>query len=366
MAQDVFSIQFEYRAYSASLIASQNNKEIFNDLLLATIELNIYLYDIYEQIGEKNKQRVLLAEYALLRPYIKSMAPADKPRGVGVLTYSQEQDLTRQILSNTEKFDFWRRVSGRIQRVLLFAWAFLEPLINAGKAITKSIASCGGLLRFINLIFFLPRLLVHFFLLFKYLLSTHQPQIRTYLEIDSRGFTLLNDLVLLSVAIFAFFCFVGAWAPFAVYLTIALQVAEFLISTAVMCFEGSRLNGLMIYQTELTHSLSKDAKNIVLEQLNAFILYQKSIRVFPVITRALLVVCSLAFLPSCAALSLVIPLMGAIFSLILVSVRAPCLQGYFLPDKPKSDLFRFFHEAPEKKEFSNEHEHQSSAAFATT
>ena len=161
------------------------------------------------------------------------------------------------IQDETKIYDFWRRLLGRIQRVCMLAVPLFEGTISWAWLFEMTSKFLRSVTRLVNVVFFLPRLLMNAFYLFEHLIpsplmSAREQSVpwfirlKTYLDIDLRGATLLSDAVLACVALLTCFFCVGSWYFLALYLNIALQCTEFLLSLNVMMQESMRLNSLVM------------------------------------------------------------------------------------------------------------------------
>ncbi len=327
---NILAQEITYQAYCASLIASQQHKKPYHDLLQACIKQNHALRHLYQTIGETQQEKQLLADFYHLTGFLR-------PPPV------QTNHLKETIFAYTACFDFWRRAWGRTQRLLALHPNLFSPMIDYSQA----------LLRWVNAIFFLPKLLLMSYTLIQKSFSHDLSHLKRWLMLDGRIFNLLNDALLLTAGMLIFFY--TQQALLTIHINVAVQWLEFLISSS---------NLLHAEKVFATLTLPQHASPMLSKQFSLCMTASRAKLILPFIARGFLACLSLALLPSVAALHPLIPFISAFFSLILVTIRAPSLRGYFIPTPPKHDVLTFFKPQQEEatyKEFTHE-----TASFTAT
>ncbi|QBR82909.1 hypothetical protein E3983_00155 [Legionella israelensis] len=240
----------------------------------------------------------------------------------------------------------------RIKRVL----DVLTTVIESNKAFTRFVfimdKFSNPVLPYLAWAFYVPRLMTNLFLCFKHVfpgfwMSEEEKSLgwafRLKTQLKRRWFELANDSVWLTIGVINCFILVGALAPVAAYLTVALYTFDVLLAGIRAYIEMSRLKHLKSQYAEIIKATaSEDQHEIKAYQasLNARIKYERLRLGLSVATTSSLLLTMCLTLPFFAAINPVIPLIGVIL-VVAVSIVSYALGKYFERYKPDDKISAF-------------------------
>jgi uncharacterized membrane protein len=261
-----------------------------------------------------------------------------------------KKSITRKIRETTSKTNWPRLFAVRVKRV----FDAISPLVKTASAyqdliyIVDTIAN--PIIRYLAWIFYVPRLLINLFLLFKHLIpgpwmSDEEKNLqfltRFYAQWSRRWFELCNDLVWLSVGLINCFWLTGVLAPAGMYLTVALYSFDVILSTIRLLVELSKFNSLLrdcsskIKEFEDLNELNANQRE-ELERLRSYqtqliehVSYEKRRLLLSLATAASLFAAMLLAMPVFASTP-VIPLIGAFLVVAICVVNlilTKCLES---------------------------------------
>ena len=187
---------------------------------------------------------------------------------------------SQNIRLDTGQLNFPRLMVVRLRRILMTMRPFLEHLKNYSKFINLVDPFIGPVLNYLSWLFYLPRLLVNLYLLFKHVIPgkwlTEEEkkldwQTRLQTQIQRRWFELSNDSVWFIGGLLGCFLLVGGLSAAGMYLTIALFFFDVLLAGLRAYIELNRLNNLRVEYKEIESSALDNAQT----DLEAITSYQE-------------------------------------------------------------------------------------------
>ena len=265
--ENILSSHLRYKIYCSTLIVLlQKNLLVEVEAESHTVfplilALNVQLIQRYKNAGEESKYKRMMQERDILlsidRIFSKQLL-SDSTALSKLVDDLNIQDETfsnsiERIHAETLRLDFFRRYIRRLQRVFIATLLFLDTSEGVAYYVSQVVGRLKDVLGVINLVFFIPRFCLNLFCLLKHLISgpwmgadealmPWYERLSTYCLVDTKGLTLLSDAILLCGGVLAFFMLVGSLAATAVYLTIGLQITDFLISLSILLVEEHALN----------------------------------------------------------------------------------------------------------------------------
>lgn len=348
----VSALNFEYRAYCSTIVMLLKDdklaEEALGKLFFNALVINHLLLQIYACLDdETSKLEHTMLEKAILSQLFEAYQSKSRVDLDPMLKRAMKFSWIDKVREETTEKDVWRRLLGRLQRALNL-WV---PLLNVDVSWISSLGS--GLQffsKFLNLLFFLPRIFTNLFFLLHCLIPGYwmspearsipwQTRLYTYLSIDSRGVTLMGDFAVVSTAGLSCFFFIGSLSFCSAYLVIALQITEFLLSCIASFLDTNRFERVTSRSCYGRFFKRLEPEEAVSGVFHSSMEREIAERRLSVVVRGALVLCSLTLLPSFAVLSPWVPFLGAVASFILTLTRSPWVKAYILPPKFNSNLF---------------------------
>ena len=321
------SLDLEYRAHCAKLARDllsgeqEKIKEGLEDALILA-DLLERIYRDYLNVPREAKRFLKDKQFyrQILSAQIKFQDDAPKKKDWGV---------SSSIRNITSDFNPLRLLSIRIRRVLLL----ITPLVHETSAYRQWFKEmdrfAGPVLSYFAWMFFVPRLANNLIMTAKHLIpgpwmGREEYDLglayRFWLQLQRRWFELGNDTAWLSANMINCFVMVGALAPYALYVSLALQAFDVIFACLRAAVDINRMHKLQkqyeaLYNQE--HLLENEKKDIrahqkFLKERMAFEYKRHCLRISNTVIIFLALSLALPFI----AVHPVIPLIGAIITVV--------------------------------------------------
>lgn len=241
--------------------------------------------------------------------------------------------LTQEIRGKTAQANWYRIFISRGKRVI----NLLDNIGTGSKAFSDFVAMLdkytNPFLAYLGWCFFAPRLFTNLFLVFKHTIpgqwmgkkeKSLDWYVRFYVQLQRRWFELANDSVWFTVGVLNCFVLVGALAPFAVYLSLFAFGFDVLNTSLRAYIELSRLYQMQKEYTEMFNKEENEDKKTIIREYQDYINHRIQFEILRSVLSvggAVAVVLAMSLsLPALALVNPVLPLVGAIFLVLLWGV----------------------------------------------
>ena len=344
----------QYRVQCAQLIsmfeADSTTKDSFFRAAESALVLAVLLEHIYHRFEETDDLIRLRADQARLGQLLSRSSQIVTLKSTESPSTSSTSQWIRRLVDRTTQP---RLLLVRIRRTILAAielneLAVCRPWVSAVERVTNPF--------FLNLswLFFIPRLTLNMMFLCKHVLPhpwmsneeralSWTRRLQTYLSMHRHSFELANDLGWFLCGVLSCFLCTGAWLPVRVYLAIAMQVGEFVISYLRSRTEISLLRTL---EEEYNTGLSNGS---LIEEpdyraaLRSRMEHESRVYTLELTRNALLTISSLTILPVFLAISHFIPIFGAVLA-VATSIVVIVWTDLNVKQRPADDLAMSFTE----------------------
>ncbi len=340
----------QYRVQCAQLIAMFKRESTDQRAFLRTAESALVVAEllehIYHRLEETDDLGRLRADQAHLRTLLSQRYPQFQSTILPSSSApSTSQGLRRWVDMTTQP----RLVLVRIRRTILAAIVLNElaacrPWVNSIERVTNPFFLHLSWLFFIprmslNLMFLGKHVLPHPWMSEKELALPWTTRFQTYWYMHRHSFELANDVGWFLCGVLSCFLCTGAWLPFRVYLAIAMQLGEFVISCLRSGIEISRLNTL----EKEYHAGCADGTIMVdqdyLKALRSRIEHENRVYTLEVTRNVLLNLSILTILPIFLSASPFIPIFGAVLA-VATSIAVIVWTDLNVKQRPADDLVR--------------------------
>ncbi|CDZ76340.1 hypothetical protein BN59_00607 [Legionella massiliensis] len=327
--------------------AEELTQQLADALALAEILAFIYGYYLYvpREVKRLLDEQEAFRDLLKMRGYVFPEA-SKKP----TLDEKQAVSFTESLKTHHRELNWPRLFSVRLRRIFVVLQPYFQDLKRYGEVFGMVDQFIAPVLNHLAYLFFIPRLAVNTFLLFKHLipgwwLSAEEKKLswltRLQAQLQRRWFEMLNDTAWMIGGLLNCYVLIGALAPVGMYVSISLFFFDVILAGVKAFIELGRLNTLRNeYKDALNgEGLDPDARKeiedyqVYLEQ--RFISERRQLLLSVVSTSAL-------FLAMCFAIPALagtpaLPLVGAV--LVLIITLATYLVGEWLKSiKPSYDL----------------------------
>lgn len=238
----------------------------------------------------------------------------------------------------------------RERRLLLLLVPIIKDFAHYSSWILWADAYVAPFLVYLNLLFFVPRLVFNLYTLCDNVFneSNMTPESKR-LGVQARFMAqwsrlwpqLMNDLGWATSGVLMCFVFVGSWLPFGIYFSVAMQCYDVVMATIRLCMDLNRLNHLTAQYQSLVSDENKQHSALpalYFLHLNEAIRREKKLLYLAFSNAVVLFIAVCLTIPIMAAISPWLPVVGAIVAILMTIVNFQ-LRSYFNdylnpPDSP--------------------------------
>lgn len=321
------TLMAQYRVQSAHLLHLANERPKDDPQLIEeikkTLKMTMLLKKIYQHIDEPDDVNRAAADQAILETILFKLSTPNTPSHIIIpsLQASFSQQLRSQILNTN-----LTRLTGIRSRRFILACIAYGWLSMYRQSINTIEIFTNPFFLYLGWIFFLPRLALNLITLSKQffptpLLSKEKRELpwhlrlEAYVNLHRRGFELWADGVWFTGGVLLCFSLTGALIPLRAYIIIGMQISDLTLMIVRSVIE---LNRLVNLKNEYLTGIKQNPNQInpgYLQALEERIIFEKKVSFLMITNNALMVLSLLTLLPIAAALSPVIPLLGALLAL---------------------------------------------------
>ncbi len=266
----------------------------------------------------------------------------------------------------------------RERRLLLLLVPIIKDLGHYSSWILWADAYVAPFLTYLNLLFFLPRLVFNVYTLCDNTFNQSKlspqssnlgPLTRFMAQWNRLWPQLMNDIGWAISGALMCFVFVGCWASFGIYMSVGMQFYDVIMASVRVGIDLTRLNNLA--ENNRSSSLNADGRSeedkhllsLYLLHLEAAISREKSLLYLALANAAVLFIAVCLTLPVMAAISPWLPVVGAIIAIIMTVINFQGRSYLNTSDTPKSQTLEDLLEKDQKRRMSLKESQFSSSQF---